>query len=477
MVTQLWSALAGLGLLIILTRILSKEDIGRFALLLGAYEILELFGSLGIPNSLLHFIPIADRQHTRGIGVASTVLLCAVAGVFGLCLFGFAPFISRAFESTSGAPFESLVRWLGLYVALGMPTALTAPYLIATNRALGALRFTVFQQTIRFAAVVIPAVMGAPIETIVISLVVSGALPFVATWWLLLALDRDLPLKPDWSKLGDQLSYGLPQAASVGVQRFNRWVDKYTVGLLMPFDQVGVYTNCSRELPVIRNIPNGATTGLIPELSKLHSRGDTKTFLSLWQGLMVKVALFAFPAFASTFTLASALVEVLFTKEYLSGVGLFRVYLLVLPLRLCIYGGILRAMGDTRTFLKTVAITTALNLALNYPLFLVMGWYGPAVATVVSEVLAIALLVHKSSKYLATSTIAVFPWGALAKTALATTLATLPCWGVSQLELPALLRLFLGALTFLPSYVVLGWWYGVISRDDIRYLSSLLKRG
>ncbi len=475
--TQVWTALVGLGLIVILTRVLSKEDIGRFALLIGAYEVLDLFGTLGIPHSLLHFIPIDSRDRARSIGVGSALLMTGVALVIAGGVAVAAPFVSLAFESSGDAPFEPLLRWLALYIGLGLPTAMTAPYLIATGRPQGALRYTVFQQAIRFGAVVVPALLGAPITTIVICLAASSVLPLVAMWILLLMVERHLPLRVDWRQLKAQLSYGWPQAASVGVQRFNRWIDKYTIGLLMPFDAVGVYTNCSRELPVVRNIPNGATTGIIPELSKRHSEGDSEGFLALWRALMVKVSLFAFPAFAFTFTMAPALIEVLFTKEYLSGVGLFRLYLLVLPLRLCIYGGILRAMGDTRTLLRSIIVATVLNLVLNYPLFLLMGWNGPALATVISEVVTIVLLVGKSAQYLGTKVLNVFPWAELGRAALATLFATVPCWAVTLLQLPAVLSLVLAAVVFLPSFVLIGRQLGVISRRDYQYLVSLLGRG
>lgn len=475
--TQVWSALVGLGMVVILTRVLSKEDIGRFALLLGAQEVLNLLFGLGIPASLLHFIPAHGRQRGRRIGLSSALLMTGVSSGLGALIFLAAPALGGLFEDAPGGSFEGLLRWLSLYIALSLPASMVPSYLIATDRASGALGFSLVQQGVRLVAVLVPALLGMPIDRIVIWLACSGVVAFAWLWVLLLGVERHRPGGFDFGLLRAQLAYGLPQAGSVGVQRFNRWVDKYTVGLLMPFDAVGVYTNCSRELPVVRDIPNGATTGMIPELTRRYTRGDTEGFLSLWRGLMTKVSLIAFPAFAFTFTAAGELIELLFTAEYLGGLWLMRIYLLVLPLRLCIYGGVLRAMGDTKTFLRSIAVATGVNLVLNYPLFLLWGWYGPAIATLVSELLTIALLVGKSAEYLQVTVLRVFPLAPLARTAVAAALPCIPCVWAVHTDLPAAMRLLLAAACYLLTFLICSRALRVLGASDFRYLGSLVGLG
>jgi O-antigen/teichoic acid export membrane protein len=292
-----------------------------------------------------------------------------------------------------------------------------------------------------------------------------------------LVVDRGGVLEFRRESLREQLHYGVPIAISVGVLRVNRWVDRYVIGFLMPFDAVGVYTNCSRELPVVRTIPHGATTGLIPQLTRLYTAGDHAGFVALWESLMAKVAMLAFPAFALTFVAAPDLVALLFTEDYLSGVGIFRLYLLVLPLRLCIYGGILRAMGDTRTFVRVITLALVTNLVLNYPLYLVMGWYGPAVATVLSEVLTIVLLTGKAATTLSVSALDIFPWRRLARTGLVACVCALPAFFVLQLPIARALRLLIATPAYLAVYVAVALLSRVMTRSDLTYLWSLVGGG
>jgi O-antigen/teichoic acid export membrane protein len=474
--SRLATSFIGLAIIFVLTRLLEKADFGRFALLFGFFEVLEMLLALGIPASVLFLIPLEGRDKARTIGFGSTVLLTGVGFAAGALLVLMAPWIGGWVDGVPGGVFSGLVRWLGVYVALALPGGLISPYLLATERPGWALIYTITHQVLRLGCVVVPAFLGYPIETVVACFVASGLVPMCSAWILVVAVDRSGPMSVVGSYLKKQLSYGMPFAVSLGVGKINRWLDKYMVGILMPMNAVAVYSACSRELPVVSDVPHGSTTALIPTLTLCHAANDKNRFVEIWQELMSKTALLMFPLFSVCFALAPEIVAVLFTEAYLDGTGIFRLYLLLMPLRLCIYGGILRALGDTKMFMKIMIGVTFLNVIGNVVLFQLIGWGGPALSSVLTHALTVILLLRYAARLLERSAWSVFPWARLCRVAVVSGLSVIPVVFLSFMEVSALARLGVGLSTYLFVYLLLGLVSGVLKRSDLTYLYSLFRK-
>jgi O-antigen/teichoic acid export membrane protein len=295
-------------------------------------------------------------------------------------------------------------------------------------------------------------------------------------WGLILMVERGGPLRVVGSTLRKQLSYGMPFAVSLGVGKINRWLDKYMVGILMPMNAVAVYSACSRELPVVSDVPHGSTTALIPTLTRCHAADDKDRFVDIWRALMSKTALLMFPIFSVSFVLAPEIVAVLFTEEYLDGTGIFRLYLLLMPMRLCIYGGILRALGDTQMFMKVMLAVTLLNVVGNIVLFQLLGWVGPAVSSVLAHALTVILLLRYAARLLERSPWSIFPWSWLFRVAVVAGLSAVPVYFISLLEFSAILRLGMGLGAYLAAYLFLGAVSGILRRSDLHYLMTLFRK-
>ena len=474
--SRLATSFIGLAIIFVLTRLLEKADFGRFALLFGFFEVLEMLLALGIPASVLFLIPLKGRDKARTIGFGSAVLLTGVGVAAGALLVFVAPWIGGWVDGAPGGVFTGLVRWLGVYVALALPGGLISPYLLATERPGWALIYTTVHQIARLGCVVIPAFLGYAIETVVACFVASGLIPICSVWILVLVVDRQGSLSVNGAYLKKQLSYGMPFAVSLGVGKINRWLDKYMVGILMPMNAVAVYSACSRELPVVSDVPHGSTTALIPTLTLCHAAEDKSRFVEIWQALMSKTALLMFPIFSVCFVLAPEIVVVLFTEKYLDGTGIFRLYLLLMPLRLCIYGGILRALGDTKMFMKVMIGVTLLNVVGNVLFFHWIGWTGPALSSVLTHALTVILLLRYAAHLLGRSPWSIFPWSRLVPVAVLSGLSAVPVIFLSTLELSALARLGLGLSSYLVVYVILGMIGGVLKRSDLTYLYSLFRK-
>jgi O-antigen/teichoic acid export membrane protein len=146
----------------------------------------------------------------------------------------------------------------------------------------------------------------------------------------------------------------------------------------------------------------------------------------------------------------------------------------LLPLRLCGYGAVLRALGETRAVFSSSVAGLLTNAVLIYPLYLLLGLAGPALASVIALVVAIAMLLARIKGALALSWRTVMPWRRLGRSFGVAGAAAVPLIGLLVLVPSDGLRLVAGAAMLLPVYLWLGHRAGVIAGGDLAYLGRLL---
>ena len=191
---------------------------------------------------------------------------------------------------------------------------------------------------------------------------------------------------------------------------------------------------------------------------------------------MSKTALLMFPIFALSYVLAPEIVTVLFTEAYLDGTDIFRMYLLLMPLRLCIYGGILRALGDTQYFMKVMLGVTALNVVGNFALFQWIGWTGPALSSVLTHALTVILLIRYAGRLLGRPSLSLFPWMWLLRVAIVAGLSVIPLFFIPLDASSAGVRLGIGLGVYVFGYLALGLLSRTLRMDDLRYLVTMFRK-
>ena len=87
----------------------------------------------------------------------------------------------------------------------------------------------------------------------------------------------------------------------------------------------------------------------------------------------------------------------LYGDKYLSGVSIFIIYIFVDMINFISYSLVLSAKGKTRDLMIVSCSALAVNVIINYLLYKVMGFIGPAVATVIITAGASFVLLRKSA--------------------------------------------------------------------------------
>jgi O-antigen/teichoic acid export membrane protein len=136
--------------------------------------------------------------------------------------------------------------------------------------------------------------------------------------------------------------------------------------------EFAVYRLGCFELPLIAMLAESVTSVLIPRMSELQSRNDTREIIRLTARAMQKLAFFYFPIYIFLLITAQTFITTLFTHNYSASVPIFLINISILPLYILISDPIVRAYQELGRLLLTlrifiiVALVSALYFGIQY---------------------------------------------------------------------------------------------------------------
>jgi O-antigen/teichoic acid export membrane protein len=305
----------------------------------------------------------------------------------------------------------------------------------------------------------------------------AGAARFMAFAVYFLVVERRGTLRPHLPTLRGQLRFGLPLFLDNLVGKLNRYLDRLFIGVVFSAEVFAVYHIAAQELPLVGMLPYSLTSAILPRLVLLYRDEQYAEFVELWHASMVKMAIIMLPIAVFFFVEAGDFLTVAFTEGYAGGALVFRLYLFLLPLRLCSYGGVVQSTGATKLVLYATLTALGVNMALNWPLLKLLGMPGPAVASVLAQVVAVLFMLGAIRAKVNLSWARVFPFAAVARAGAVAVVAGLP---IVLLDLGGLSpgqRLGVAAAIYLPCYLFAGLLTRTITGADLRYLVDLARPG
>ena len=137
----------------VLSRLLTKDDYATYRQSMLVFTIALPLLLLGLPQSLLYFIPKAPGESRTRVSEILLILIGVGAGFSIFLLAGGASFLATQFSNP--ALKETLI-WLAAYPLLMLPIAAAPPCLIATDRVASAAIFVAASRLVLMVAVVVP---------------------------------------------------------------------------------------------------------------------------------------------------------------------------------------------------------------------------------------------------------------------------------------------------------------------------------
>jgi O-antigen/teichoic acid export membrane protein len=435
---------------IILSRYLSVSAYGSYQQLLVIYGILLTVVSFGLPQSINFFLPRSESPGEKKAYVFQTYLLLLILSlIFALALFLSSKFISARFNNADLRELLKIFAWFILFL---IPIQFIDQLLVVLDKTKKLAAYRISFAGLRLLSIIVPVFMKAGLKAIVISLVAFSAVQFIVTSFIIFKLFLDITLSWRRGFFVEQIKYSFYIGMSSLVGVLTRESDKIIISLFFLPESFAIYANGAREIPFIGIIAGSVIAVLMPELVTLYKQRKIEDFFALWHLSMQKVAVVLFPIAVFLFLFAKEFMVTLFSLKYLSSMKVFRIYLLLIPLRVTVYGAILMSIGRTSVLFRSSVYALLLNIFLNILFVRFFGPLGPAIATVLVTYTLTVYLLHHIKKAGGISFRGVMPWRKLSKLMVICILLIILIAPLKMLSLSMPLRFLLAGVVYFILY-------------------------
>ncbi|MFH1143333.1 MAG: oligosaccharide flippase family protein [Candidatus Eisenbacteria bacterium] len=451
------AAAAGLATVMVLSRLLSREDYGTYRQAWLVFFLLAPIMQLGLTQSASYFCAQMDRRG-RKTYVAQNGIALLVSGVLSsLVLLSFAGPISRLFGNDA---LITPLRAFALFPAFALPFELTENTLVAVGRAGRAGVVTAASNVLQATVTLVAFLGGASLAQVFFYLTLFALARWVAAALIFLRIYHDLSIHWNWGELREQLIFSLPMGAAVMVGLLSRQMDKLIVSSHFSTEQFAIYANGSYDIPLINIVTLSVTAVLVPAIVRARAAGDIGEVQRIWHGAARRVATLFYPVFAFLLIAAHPFMVLLFSEEYAGSAAPFRVFLFLFPIRIAFHSGFQRALGRTRQIFIASAGSFVISLAAALVLIRIewIGFLGPAIASVLSAYFAAGYAIVDVSRTLGWRQREYFPWPTLGKIMILSLVAAVPALLAGWLlRAETALAQFLGmGFVYAAAYLILG---------------------
>ena len=391
----------------LLSRYRTTEEYGTYSQLLLVINLFTTLIMLGLPNSINFFLARAESEEERKNFLSVYYTLSTILSIIiGTVLVLGIPLIESYFHNNAISKFY---YFLALYPWASIVSASIENILVVYKKTSFLMGYRVIHSVALLLAVLVVQWLGYGFEVYMAVFVLVNCLFGLSVYIICSQLSGGLYVHFDKKLIRAVFTFSVPIGLATVIGTLNAEIDKLLIGYLMNTEQLAIYTNAAKELPVAI-VASSITAVLLPQLTRMVKRGDTNNAIALW-GYASELALIVIALIvAGVFTYAEDALTFLYSAKYLPGLSVFRVYTLNLILRCTYFGILLNAYGKTKQIFYCSILSLMLNVVLNPLFYWLFGMIGPAIATFISVLVVLLLQLALTAKLMNVSFSEVFPW-------------------------------------------------------------------
>ncbi len=391
----------------LLSRFRTIEEYGTYSQILLIINLFISLLMLGLPNSINFFLARAEtkeeRQHFLSVFYTlSTILSIIIGTVLVLCI----PLIESYFHNKQ---IHRFYYFLALYPWASIILSSIENILVVYRRTQFLMAFRIIYSAVILGITLLVQFAGYGFTTYMIVFVAVNALFAVFVYIVSAHLSGGIRPLFDKNLIRSVLAFSIPLGLATVVGTLNAEIDKLLIGYLMDTEQLAIYTNAAKELP-LSIVAASITAVLLPQLTRMIKNNNSVQAINLW-GTATELAFIVIAVIvAGVFAYAEEAMTILYSEKYLPGVNVFRIYTLNLLLRCTYFGIVLNAYGETKKIFWCSVLSLVLNSILNPFLFWIIGVTGPAIATFIAILAILLLQLAMTSKTVCIPFKLIFPW-------------------------------------------------------------------
>lgn len=391
----------------LLSRLRTFEEYGTYSQLSLVVSLFSSIFMLGLPNSINYFLSRADskEEQQKFLGVYYT-LSTLLSLIMGVALVGATPVIVAYFKNPGITTFT---YFLLLYPWAQVVTSSIENIAVVYHKTRFLTIYRIVNGLCLLGAVLVVQWIGLGFQEYMVANIAVYIIFALLVYMFAYRFSGGFRLGIDMQLIRTVFAFSIPIGLAAIVGTISIEIDKLLIGYLLNTEQMAIYTNASRELPVTF-IAASITAVLLPQLTKMLKKDRNREAIDLWANATELSYAAICLIVAGVFTYGEDVMTLLYSAKYLPGLPVFRIYTLVLLLRCTYFGIILNAIGKTKEILYGSIASLALNAILNPLLYFALGMIGPALATFLSMFVVLLWQLSRTAKYTGVTFGQVFPW-------------------------------------------------------------------
>ena len=388
---------------VLTVRYLTRTDYGAFALALSFVDVGQMIATFGIDRTITRFLSIDDEEGRYDRLFGTLLFSIATVGSLGLAVVlvvdGFQSVVTGGPAGQGQAPIllSILIVLAPIQAFDSLMTGVLSVF--ASPRSIFVRRFVV-APGLKLAVIALLVFGQAGVQFLAWGYVVAGLIGLVVYGFLLARLFQvrglwrhfrprhlDIPVR-------ELLLFTVPLLTTDLVYIILNSSDAILLGIFRGVDDVAAFRVIVPAAGLNQLVFSSFTLLFVPAASRLFSRNDRDGVRDLYWQTAIWMAVFSFPLFALTFSLAGDVTRQLYGDRYAGS----SVYLAMLSLAyyfntaLGFNGLTLRVYGVMRPIVLINIAAAVTNLVLNLALIPLFGPLGAAIGT------STTLIVHNVLK-------------------------------------------------------------------------------
>ena len=407
-VSKIITSILGLITSLLLARYMSLFEYGTYSSMLLVINLASSIAMLGLPNCVGYFLGKNKEKIDRQRFISVYYTLNTILSIsIGLVMLGLIVPMQLYFKNTSISEYWF---FLLLFPWSSIINSSLEHVLVAYSKTKILLSFRTIESLLVLTNLVLTIVFKLNIKTYILIYSVIYVVFAIGVYIVVRNVAGKLRISFNKQLIIDILKFSLPIGLAGAIGTLNIEIDKMVIGAFFSTDELAIYTNAAKELPI--TIISSALTGvMLPRMSRAIHENKHYLALELWKKIILISFSIYMIAMFGCIIYAKEVMTILYSEKYLTGIDIFRVYCIVLLFRFTYFGILLNSYGKTKLIFFSSIFSLAINAVLNFALFFVFGPIGCALSTIIAIASMSIFQLYWSCKISSTSFKNIFPWG------------------------------------------------------------------
>ena len=448
----------------VLVRMLAQSDYGT-------YQQLILIGNaslgvmtLGLPVSIYYFYHHVAPEKRPALVLQTSLMLGIAGAVTTAAVFlGASPIADVLNNPTMADP----LRLYAFSIAFLVASEHFIHVMIARDRYRLTVGFETAETFIRVLVLLAPLWLGYGLMGLIGGIVFYAVLRFVVRTAYLFY--RNTEKFAGWSAFAfpvDQLGYSIPLAlvslTSLVALTFNKGI----IAASFTPAEFAIYAVGALEIPLDVIFQASVANVLRASLPVFVRDGNLTEVVRVMREAVRKLSIIVLPSFVFLFGFAHEFITSLFTLRYEDSVAVFQIYVWLVPLHMFVLSPIPQIFGKTRMNLYIVLAMAAVLLLLSYVLLRWVGFYGPALAMVITQYFGVMVFLFFVLRLTRTTLLRLLPLMHMLRVLAASLAGLLAAQLARDLTSSALLNLALAGVFFSVVFLAVAPLISALTRED-----------